>query len=160
MRDIKGYEGLYAVTSCGKVWSYRRQKFISPDKDKKGYLHVSLCKDGKRKRHTVHRLVAEAYIPNPEGKAQVNHLNEIKTANYINNLSWATSKENNNYGTRNIRIGKSGEKPVYCVELDKVFSSATSAARELGLAANAICGCCKGRYGYKTHGGYHWKYAE
>lgn len=80
---------------------------------------VSLYKDGKGKTLYVHRLVAEAYIPNPEEKTEVNHKSEVKTDNCINNLEWMTAKENSNYGTRNKRIGKS----VYCVELNQRFET-------------------------------------
>ena len=69
MKDIKGYEGLYAITSCGKVWSYRRKKFLKLRADQDGYLLVNLYNKGKPKGCLVHRLVAEAYIPNPEGKS-------------------------------------------------------------------------------------------
>ena len=82
MKDIRGYEGLYAITSCGKVWSYRRKKFLKPGVIQGGYLNVVLTnKDGQQKNHRVHRLVAEAYIPNPEGKEQVNHKDENKYNN-------------------------------------------------------------------------------
>lgn len=155
MRDIKGYEGLYAVTSCGKVWSYRSQKFLKPDRGSKGYLRVILCKNGEQKRYLVHRLVLETYNP-VEGMEdlQVNHRDECPGHDWLNNLEWMTPKENSNYGTRNARISK----PVYCVELDKIFDGVRAAARELGLNSSSICKCCKGKL--KTHGGYHWRYVE
>lgn len=154
MRDVVGYEGLYAVTSCGKVWSYKNQKFLKPDVKTNGYLRVDLCKDGQKKKYYVHRLVGEAYIPNPEGKPQINHKDENKSHNYIANLEWVTAKENCNYGTRNQRLRKS----VYCVELDKVFESVLDAAKNTKAKQSAISNCLAGRY--KTAGGYHWKYAE
>ena len=104
MRDIVGFEGLYAVTSCGKVWSYRSKKFLQPYMVN-GYLKVDLCYNGQKKKCRVHRLVAEAYIPNPEGKSDVNHIDEFdKTNNCVNNLEWMTRKENINYGTRTERM--------------------------------------------------------
>lgn len=154
MKDIQGYEGKYAVTSCGKVWSYKNQKFLSPWTNGKGYLLVTLCADGKTKNHRIHRLVAEAYIPNPEGKPQVNHLDENKINNSVNNLEWATAKENINYGTRTQRT----MKKVYCVELDKVFNSISIAANELGLYQSNISSCLRGKI--KSTGGYRWRYAE
>ena len=103
MKDIKGYEGLYGITSCGKVWSYRRNRFMKLSSDKNGYLVVNLSRDGGFKQFKVHRLVADAYINNPENKLEVNHLDEDKQNNSVNNLAWATRYENINYGTRNER---------------------------------------------------------
>lgn len=104
MKDIVGYEGLYAITSCGKVWSYKSKRFIIPHPNTQGYLRIKLYKDGYYITYSIHRLVAEAYIPNPENKAQVNHKDENKANNCVNNLEWVTTKENANYGTRNKRI--------------------------------------------------------
>lgn len=156
MKDIKNYEGLYAITSCGKVWSYRNQRFLKPETTERGYLRVALCRDGTTKHYKIHRLVAEAYIPNPEGKPQVNHIDEVKTNNYVNNLEWATAKENNNHGTRSERSGKNRQKVVYCVELDKTFESQGLAALATGIAQPSISLACNGRQ--KTAGGYHWKF--
>ena len=162
MKDIKGYEGLYAITSCGKVWSYRSQKFLKPVSDKDGYWKINLSKDGQRKTYQVHRLVAQAYIPNPEDKPQVNHKDEVKTHNYINNLEWTTAKENSNHGTRTKRSVETQRKnktnmiPVYCIELDRVFDGVNVAAAELGLSGSNLCACLQGRQ--KTFGGYHWRY--
>lgn len=152
MKDIKGYEGLYAVTSCGKVWSYRSQKFLAPAKHKHGYLQVILYKNGTTKNFLVHRLVAETYLPNPTGLPQVNHKDECKEHNYLNNLEWCDAKYNHDYGTRTKRTCK----PVFCIELDKTYDSAAAAARELGLDQSVITKVCKGNR--KTHGGYHWQY--
>ena len=168
MKDIKGYEGLYAITSCGKVWSYRRKKFMKNSDAKDGYLKISLTKDGQVRTYQVHRLVAEAYIPNPDNKPQVNHLDENKKNNCVNNLAWATPRENMNYGTRNeraratrIKNGKPAgitRKAVYCVELDRVFVSTCQAARELGLDQGSISKCCNGKQG--TCGKLHFRFYE
>ena len=158
MKDIKGYEGLYAITSCGKVWSYRNKKFLKPSNDSKGYLYVGLCKNGTRKQYRIHRLVAEAYIPNPDNLPEVNHKDENKEHNYIGNLEWCDRKYNCNYGTRTERQAKAVSKPVFCLELNIIFESATTAGKALGLYQNHITSCCKGDR--KTHGGYHWSYAE
>ena len=106
MKDILNYEGLYAITSCGKVWSYRSQKFLKPNIKKNGYLEVDLRKNGTHKFCLIHRLVAEAYIPNPLGLPEVNHKSEIKSENFVNNLEWMSAKDNRNYGSRNERIWK------------------------------------------------------
>jgi hypothetical protein len=158
MVDIPGYEGLYAVTSCGKVWSYKKQKFKAQRLRKDGYMDINLYKDRKVKSFLVHRLVAQAYIPNPLGLSDINHLDENRTHNWVNNLQWCSHKDNNNYGTHNERIAKAHSKPVYCVELDKTFPSLKSAGEELNIHSQNISACCKGKQ--KTTGGYHWRYAE
>ena len=112
MKDIPGYEGHYAITSCGRVWSYKRNRFLKPSTDKYGYLHVVLYKNGKGKHKFIHQLVAEAYIPNPNNLPQVNHKDEVRTHNWINNLEWCDVTYNNNYGTRNAKIAKK----VICLE--------------------------------------------
>lgn len=154
MKDIKNYEGLYAITSCGKVWSYRGQKFLKSRNNRYGYEYVVLCVGGERKTLVVHRLVAEAYIPNPLGLPQVNHKDENKNHNYINNLEWCDAKYNMNYGTRSQRT----RKKIYCIELEKVFDGVRVAAEELGLNHPNISACLKGKQ--KTCGGYHWRYEE
>lgn len=115
MADIQGYEGLYAITSCGKVWSHRRQKFLKPRIDKDGYHRIALRKDGGYKYFMIHRLVASAYIPNPLGLAEVNHKDEIKHHNWINNLEWLSHKDNCNYGTRNERTWKTRKERMVTV---------------------------------------------
>ena len=158
MKDIKGYEGLYAITTCGKVWSYRSKKFLRPSNDGRGYLFVGLCKNGTRKQYRIHRLVAEAYIPNPDNLPEVNHKDENKEHNYIGNLEWCDRKYNCNYGTRTERQAKAVSKPVFCLELNRIFESATTAGKVLGLYQTHITSCCKGSR--KTHGSYHWSYME
>ena len=148
MKDIKNYEGLYAITPEGEVWSYLRKKFLKPRTDKNGYLKVNLCKDGMMKTYRVHRLVAEAYIPNTDNLPQVDHIDNDKTHNYLNNLQWITLRDN---------CRKSKNKPILQYDLDGNFvrewSSATDVSKE---AQENICNCLKGRY--KTAYGYIWKY--
>ena len=158
MKDIVGYDGLYAITRDGQVWSYKRKKFLKPGLTKDGYHRVSLCKNGKGKNYLIHRLVAEAYIPNPNNYPQVNHRDENKQNNCASNLEWCDAKYNANYGTRTERAAKKRSIPVYCIELNKIFDGARQAARELGLDNSDIIKCCKGKA--KTHGGYHFRYAE
>lgn len=133
MRDIKGFEGLYAVTSCGRVWSYRSKKFLKPANRGKGYLFVDLCVDGKHNMRFVHRLVAEAYIPNPNNLPEVNHKDEIKEHNWINNLEWCDRKYNQTYGTG---IRRSTEKRSYkirCIETGERFDSLVDCERKIGV---------------------------
>lgn len=158
MRDIPGYEGLYAVTSCGKVWSYRSKRFLTSRIRKDGYIAVDLNVKNKRKTCLIHRLVAEAYIPNPDNKPQVSHLDETKNHNWIKNLEWATAKENCNYGTHNEKISNSHKRAVYCVELNQTFDSVGAAAAAFNVHYANISNCCLGKQ--KTTCGYHWRYAD
>lgn len=149
MKDIRGYEGLYAITSCGKVWSYKRHKFLKPNDNGKGYMSVYLFKDGKREKYYIHRLVAEAYIPNPDNLETVDHIDGNKEHNYINNLQWMTHEDNVRKGT---------SKPVKCIETDQIFESAIIAAKELNLHSCNISLVCNGKYNHT--GGYHFKFVE
>lgn len=149
IRDIKGYEGIYAVTSYGRVWSYRRNKFLKPADNGKGYLFVVLSVNGQQKTQKIHRLVAQAFLANPDGLPQVNHKDENKDNNRVSNLEWCDNKYNVTYS-----IGRA----VRCIELNKVFNCSETAAKELHLAGGSIRRCCKGKQ--KTVGGYHWEYVE
>lgn len=160
MKDIQGYEGLYAITSCGKVWSYKTKKFLKPRQTKRGYLQVMLYKNSKGKNYYIHRLVAIAFIDNPNNLLQVNHKDEDKTHNWINNLEWITHKENNNYGTHNERMGKTHRKPIYCIELDKIFDCQSFVCKELGINPGQLSGVLNGTTRHKTAGGYHWRYVR
>lgn len=102
-RDIEGYEGKYKVSNTGQVWSKRSNKTLIPVTETRGYLRVTLCKNGKCRAFRIHRLVAVAFINNPENKKQVNHIDECKTNNSTTNLEWCTNKENNSYGTKSER---------------------------------------------------------
>ena len=153
MRDVVGYEGLYAVTSCGKVWSYKNKKFLESSANKRGYLRVNLYKNGKLKNFLVHRLVAEAYIPNPDNLPQVNHKDECKTNNCLQNLEWCNAKYNANYGTRNERY----KKPILQFDLKGNFIREWPSATDVGKEVKShICHCLNGDR--KTAIGYIWKY--
>lgn len=158
MKDIKGFEGKYAITEDGRVWSYKNKIYLKPILDKDGYIQVNLYKDGKCNTKKVHRLVAEAYIPNPDNKPQINHMDENIANNNIDNLEWCDNTYNQNYGSHNKNMGMSKSIPVYCVELDTVYYGAYEAARQTGANQSVITKCCKGKG--KTAGGYHWRYAD
>ncbi len=155
MKDIKNYEGLYAVTEDGKVWSYKSNKFMAPSQNN-GYLFVNLYKEHKLKKAYIHRLVAEAYLPNPNNYLEVNHVDENKDNNALSNLEWCTRQYNNSYGTRNERISKALGKPVLCVELDRVFRSVKEAAKQLNINSPGIFRALRG--GTEKAYGYHWRY--
>lgn len=155
MKDIENFEGLYAVTSCGKVWSYKSKKFLKPIAMKSGYLQVGLYKDGEKKKYLIHRLVAETYLPNPENLPQVNHKDENKANNCLQNLEWCDSKYNINYGTRTEKM----KKPVLQFDLEGNFIKEWSSATDVGKEAQSnICKCLKGKV--KTAYNYIWKYKE
>ena len=130
-RPIEGYEGLYEVSNTGQVrsldryvknnYSYRLQKgkVLSPEKNKDGYLLVSLCCNGKQNLRTVHRLVAQAFIPNPNNLPQVNHKDENKSNNRVDNLEWCDQAYNNLYGTRQERYRNTMLERGYCTGLSR-----------------------------------------
>lgn len=166
-KDIKGYEGLYQISSLGKVKSLKfgKEKILKPRKNTFGYLESVLCKNGNSKSFKIHRLVAEAFIPNPNNLPCVNHKNENKILNTVENLEWCTYKYNINYGTRNERVSQTEindpnrSKQVYQYTFDKqlikVWESINECKRN-GLSSGNISQCCNGkRIQYK---GYKWEF--
>lgn len=117
---IEGFDGIYSVSNYGEVRNNRTGKLMKPRKNEKGYLHIGLTKNGKQKNMRVHRLVAQAFIPNPENKSQVNHIDFDKENNCVNNLEWVTNKENTQYsvcnrifpGQQKKRNNKTGERNI------------------------------------------------
>jgi hypothetical protein len=93
-KDIKGYEGIYAITSLGRVWSHRRKIWLRQGNYSAGYPNVTLSISGKERTYRVHQLVAKAFIPNPDNKPQINHKNGDKKDCKASNLEWVTAREN------------------------------------------------------------------
>ena len=158
-KDIEGYEDKYQISNLGNVMSlnYRNTKIphlLQLALGHDGYYFVTLCKGNITKQYKVHRLVAEAFIPNPENKSQVNHKNEIKTNNSVANLEWATASENINHGTRNQRVANANKIKVKCIETGEIFNSVSEAASAVGGQAAGISYCIRGER--KTHKGLHW----
>lgn len=157
-KDIINYEGLYKVNSMGEVYSIRTNKFIKPT-IRNNYLAVGLWKNGKVQMKSVHRLVAEAFIPNPDNLPYVNHINENKTDNRVENLEWCNAKYNANYGTRNKKISDYNSQSVAQYDLNgnfiKRFDSIKEAAEELGKSDYSIRACLYGKY--KTGHNYIWQ---
>lgn len=150
MKDIKGYEGLYAVTSCGRVWSYKNKSFIKGWTNiKNGYLYVTLFKDGKRSYHLIHRLVAEAYISNLNNYETVDHIDNCKTHNWVNNLQWMTRGDN-------CRKGRGHRKAVRCIENGVIYESGAAAARDLNLNGDCVTRVCRKQR--DSTGGYHFEF--
>lgn len=171
MKDIKNYEGKYAITENGQVWSYLSNQFLKPYKRKinENYLTVEL----QGKAYQVHRLVAETFIPNPENKPTVDHIDRNPENNSVSNLKWATYKEQatnknevilNNYSNHLKNNGSCQEKSVIMCDKNthipiKQFSSMTEAAIFLGKkdARKNISAVCRGKR-LSTYG-YYWQYA-
>ena len=120
-KNINGYEGLYQISNNGRVKSlpklagksWRKEKILKTYLDKDGYVKVILCKENKTKFLSVHRLIAEAFIPNPNEFPQINHKDENKQNNSLENLEWCTCKYNINYGTRTERAMKRFKNETY-----------------------------------------------
>lgn len=165
-KPVPGYEG-YMVSDLGRVKSLNykhtgKEVILIPVKARGDYLRVGLYKDGKVKKFSVHRLVWIAFNgPIPEGY-EINHINEDKTDNRLENLNLMTRKENINWGTRNRRAGKALSKMVEQYTLDGThictWFSARGIEREIGYSTGYVSDCCNGRQ--KTAYGFIWKYAE
>ena len=136
------------------------EKIVTPQLSQYGYYRIGLTKNFKRIHYSVHRLVAKAFIPNPENKPQVNHKDENKINNNVNNLEWCTAKYNANYGTRNERTGERQTKSVKCVETGVIYKSLTEASKSTGLSMGDISNVCSHRKWFNTAGGYHWEYIK
>ena len=104
--DIPGYDGQYGVTMDGQVYSFKSKKFMKFEIDKAGYFKIQLSKNNKIKHYLLHRLVANAFIPNPNNYLEINHKDENKQNNHISNLEWCDRKYNVNYGTGPKRRGE------------------------------------------------------
>lgn len=175
-RDIPGYEGLYKVSNYGRIKRNGRLKTFRIDRG--GYCTVWLSRDSVQKNFKVHRLVAQAFLPNPNNKLTVNHIDGCKQNNVVENLEWATHSENiihaNKTGLRTVtyaqrkaasETGKKTcdqnrrRKPVICYGkgILEEFESVHAGARFVSGSASAIVRCCKGKA--KTYKGYEWGYA-
>lgn len=161
-KDIKGFEGSYCVSDKGRVYSFLSDKYMKPSKTRKGYLQCGLRKDRKSYPRRIHRLVAEAFIPNPDNLPQVNHKDENKENNNVENLEWCTDDYNRHYGSTVQRTGEAHQKKVnqYSLEgeLIKTWEGINVASDSLGLSRSHITDCCKGRL--RKTGGFMWKYFE
>ena len=161
-KDVEGYEGLYQVNQFGEVKSLPKQiglgyitkeKILKPRCNNSGYLIVNLSKDGKGLNKTVHRLVAKAFIPNPEGLPEIDHIDGDKTNNVVENLQWISHVENNRKKTTGIGIPKRVEN----VETGEIFETMTAAADKYNVSKVAISNAVK-RGGRSA--GYHWRVIE
>lgn len=169
-RNIEGFEGFYQVSNQGNVRSLNYHnwgiaKNLTPVIDRYGYERVCMCKNGKQFNRQVHRMVAQAFIDNPTSLPQINHINEIKTDNRVENLEWVSAKDNANHGTRNHRMSRSKQNKncKALIQLDKQGSeirrwvSFMEVNRVLGYDVGFLARCCKGRC--ETAYGFKWQYA-
>ena len=170
-KDIPNYEEMYQVSNYGRVKSlkYNKEKILKPCVDRYGYLYVKLCKNGKGKSHTIHRLVLKTFAPvDNMDKLDVNHRNEIKSENYLWNLEWCDRAYNNNYGFKNMKSSCTQGKPIAMLEPEthkfiKSFCSSYEAGRQTGFCYRAINYCCNNKYDGKypnIYKGYMWVYLE
>lgn len=145
-KDVVGYEGLYKVSNFGNVYSWRVKRNLKPGNHNDGYKFVILYKNGDKSFKTIHRLVAEAFIPNPNNYPVINHKDEDKTNNNVNNLEWCSELYNNTYNDRHIKIAEKLSKYVYAYndncKMVYEFKSINEADRHLGWGRGNIWSSC------------------
>lgn len=159
-KEIKEYEGLYQISNLGRVKSLITNKILKGNKNAE-YNYVCLRKDGKQKIKKIHRLVAEAFIPNPNNYLCINHKDENKLNNKSDNLEWCTKIYNNNYGTRNERMSKRNSR-YKIIQKDKdgniikIWENIWDLEHNTSYKKGTIRQCCKNKC--KTVYGYKWEY--
>lgn len=157
--EIKGYEqygGKYFVLSSGDVWSKFKGDMLKPYPNTDGYLLVDLRDGDKRKQVRVHRMVALAFLPNPDNLETVNHIDECITNNELSNLQWMSVADNVRYGTGSQRSAAARCKPVECVETGVIYPSMKEAAAAVNGSTGNLSNAIKNNW---KHRGYHWRYA-
>lgn len=181
-KDVKGFEGIYQISNLGRLkvlkrkifnekyfgnvkWVEKKEKIMKPSNDTKGYLHTVLTdNNGNKKAVKIHRLVAQAFIPNPQNKPQINHIDGNKENNNVNNLEWCTNDYNIKHswkiGLRSKKTYTNIMKKINQYDLEgnfiKQWNCAKDIEQQLGISINMIRRCCKGERN-KTHN-YIWKY--
>lgn len=164
-KKIDGYDN-YSVSSEGRVRNDKTLRILKVGYNKDGYLNVKLWKNGKEKNFLVHRLVAIMFLPNPENKPCVDHINCVRDDNRVENLRWSSQKDNCNNpltrkrssearkgkrtGKNNPMYGRTGEnhpnsKKVICVTTGKIYGSINEAERQTGVKQGDIIRCCRGK---------------
>jgi hypothetical protein len=184
---IEGFD-LYEVSNTGKIRTkdrvvnngvgtfVRKGKALKPADNGKGYLKLVLKQDGRSKKAYVHRLVADAFIPNPENKPCVNHIDNDPSNNHVENLEWCTHQENMDWMKTQGRdkrtsewldnLRKAQEKTYKAVvgeniqTGEKIYFSKLNDVKKAGFQPSCVCHCCNGNRGVKQHKGYRWSYEE
>ena len=178
-KPIKGYEGIYEVSSYGRVRSSERTaerldrygniskyevkgRIISQWKRKDGYMSVTLRSMKTQSTLLVHRLVIETFVPNPDNLQLVNHKDENKSNNNVENLEWCTPSYNNTYNNihmkKNMPFKKRVRQMTFDGEVIAEYESAADAARQTGLSNGGISSSCNGKKGFERYHGYNWEY--
>lgn len=176
--DIKGFEN-YQITDDGRVWSKKSKAWLEPWLTKTGYLCFSLMKDGVKHNVRLHKILAETFIPNPENKPYIDHINTIRTDNRLENLRWVSHKENMNnpitkkkmsdynktipHWTQVKAMREAVIKTVYQYTKDgtliAVYDSVINAAKATNSIPSKIASCCVGREKSRlTHNGFKWSH--
>lgn len=162
-KPINGYENLYLISNFGNVKSLKNNIILKQD-TLRGYKRVALYSGSRKSRKIfqVHRLVAYYFLPNPNNLPQINHIDENKANNHVENLEWCDAKYNSNYGTRKYKIGLSNGRAVLQYTKNGIFvnrfDTIMDAQRNTSIINQSISACCSGKR--KTAGGYIWKYAN
>lgn len=157
MVEVDGFEGRYKISNFGEVWSIKSRKLLKIMQNADGYCVVALAKNGKRKLTKVHRLVAFAFLPVIEGKDFVNHIDENKKNNSVDNLEWCTHKENVNHGTGIARRARTRSIAVVGVHIknnDIIEFASTQEAQRNGYSSGHISECLNRKI--ETHKEYRW----
>lgn len=170
-KTIEDYPN-YMISNMGNVKAIKwhrgnKEKEIKPYTTYKGYLRLGLCKNGKRKQFQIHRLVAQAFIPNPENKPYIDHINTDRTDNRVENLRWVTNKENcnNPISKKHYSNGNKNKTNIPILQFDKnmnfikKWKSLADAETSLGIK-NRLSEYCSEKYGRKTAGGFIWRYEK
>ena len=169
-KSIAGYEGLYEVSNLGRVKSLKfgKERILKPGKNSSGYLLVNLYKNGKMKHFKVHRLVATAFLPNPMGFPEINHLDEDKANNVVSNIEWASRWDNMHYGTLHERKAAARSKAVEASKYEDFrtielrFASTKETGRN-GYDQSAVSKCCRRCYfmeGNNKYKNLYWRFAS
>lgn len=149
-KDVKGYEGFYKISNFGNVKSLSyngtgKERVLKKRDTGDGHFAVILYKNKSHKKHFIHRLVAEAFIPNPKALDAVHHINENPGDNRADNLEWISFGEHSSRHLKNNKRGEGHGIPVRCILTGKVYKTAREASRKTGVSPVLICRCCKGK---------------
>lgn len=164
-KPIDGFEG-YKISNDGFVYSEKTSRVLNKINNSSGYYHICLTSNGKMQYQLLHRLIAQAFIPNPYNKPFINHIDGNKKNNKIGNLEWVTNKENIRHAFEiGLMNGKPSTRKKQIIQIDKdtnkvicEYNSQLEASKKLNIHPGSLSQCLNGKY--KTSGGYIWRYKE